>query len=274
MSPARDRVIRIDLSPPAFIHVPQAPRVERRTILARGSENEWHMAGVCGVDAEGRQAGLSNHTWSHVDAPYHLLSDGLTFDRLNPRQYLASRTRIVDLTGSTPERRETVRGVSYHTRIAPEDLPADVGGFDAVFFVTGFSALYESGYPMTPGADEHYPNLTPEAAGRLAREPGLRLVAIDAPSVDKPETNAAAHRTLLGRRPPVLLLETLTAERLRGALNPLPREVLLTIEPLRAFGPGQDGALSSVYAYAAAQGEDAFFREFVEAMRTARLVGD
>jgi len=272
MTQTRERLVRIDLSPPAFIHVPQAPRIERRRILARGSGNEWHMAGVCGVDAAGAQVGVSNHTWSHVDAPYHLFEDGLTFDRLEPALYLALRTRLVDLTRTGPERRETVEGISYHTRIAPADVPPDVGEYDAVFFVTGFSALFASGYPMRPGADEHYPNLTPEAAVRLADESSLRLVAIDAPSVDKPETAAAAHRALLGRRPPVLLLETLTAERLTGALDPLPREVLLTVEPLRAYGPGQDGALASVFAYAAAEGEEAFFGEFMQAMRTARIV--
>jgi kynurenine formamidase len=269
----RERLVRIDLSPPVFIHVPQAPRVERRTFLERGAANEWHMSAVCGVGAKGEQVGLSNHTWSHVDAPFHLLPDGATFDALDPRQYLALRTRVVDLTASADAgRRETVAGVGYHTRIAPDDLPADAAEFDAVFFVTGFSALYASGYPMSAGADAHYPNITAEAAVQLAAHRGLRLVAIDAPSVDKPETNAAAHRTLLGRRPPVLLLETLTAERLGRAGTPLPREVLLTIEPVRAFGPGQDGALASVFAYAAAEGEEAFFGEFVRAMRTARIV--
>jgi hypothetical protein len=34
----------------------------------------------------------------------------------------------------------------------------------------------------------------------------------------------------------------------------------------------QDGALSSVYAYLPAPGEEAFFREFSEALRTATLV--
>ena len=272
MTSGRERLVRIDLSPSAFIHVPQAPRVERRIILARGGGNEWHMGGVLGVDAAGREVGLSNHTWSHLDAPYHLLRDGLTFDALDPRRYLALRTRIVDLTRSGPERRETIAGVSYHTRVALDDVPRDLGEFDAVFFVTGFSALYAAGYPMTAGADEHYPNVTADAATRLASEPALRVAAIDAPSVDKPETNAAAHRILLGRRPPVLLLETLTAERLRRATDPLPQDVLLTVEPLRAFGPGQDGALSSVFAYAAVEGQEDFYREFVDAMRTARLV--
>jgi kynurenine formamidase len=271
MQRGRERLVKIDLSPPMFVHVPQAPRVERRTILTRGASNEWHMSSVCGVAADGTQVGLSHHTWSHVDAPFHLLPRGVTFDALDPAHYLALRTRVVDLTRSASERRETVAGVNYHTRIGIEDLPADLAGFDAVFFVTGFSALYASGYPMTEGADGHYPDVTADAARRLAGETQLRVVAIDAPSVDKPETDAAAHRILLGRRPPVLLLETLTAERLRRAPATLPRELLLTVEPLRAFGPGQDGALSSVFGYAAVPGEEAFYGEFVDAMRSARL---
>jgi kynurenine formamidase len=267
----RPRLIRIDLSPPEFIHVPQAPRIDRHEILARDATNEWQMWGVCGVDASGGRVGLSNHTWSHMDAPYHLLPQGATFDRLDPRSYLALRTHVVDLTHTAPERRETIDNRSYHSYISLEDLPADIEGFDAVLFITGFSRLYASGYPMTAGADAHYPNVTREAAERLAAQPSLRAVAIDGPSVDKAESHAIAHRVLLGRHPPVLLLETLYAERLLSALSPLPRELLLTVEPIRAFGRDPDGALCSVYAYAAAPEEDAFFRAFVNAMRTARL---
>ena len=272
MSDARPRLIRIDLSPPEFIHVPQAPRIERHAILSRAPGNEWHMSGVSGL-REGVRVGVSNHTWSHLDAPYHLLPDGPTLDRIDPRRYLAVRTRVVDLTSTTPERRETIEGIGYHTRIAREDLPSALDGFDAVLFVTGFSATYAAGYPMRPGADEHYPNITEEAAEQLAGITTLRIVAIDAPSVDKPSNKAIAHRLFLGRRPnPVLLLETLTTERLRAHVRPLPSELLLTIEPLRAFGAQSDGALSSVYAYAAVAGEEAFFRSFVDAIVTARLV--
>ena len=111
------------------------------------------------------------------------------------------------------------------------------------------------------------------AARRLASIPGLRVVGIDAPSVDKPETNAEAHRVLLGRRPaPVLLLETLTFERLRAHVRVLPARVLLTIEPLRAFGRQADGALSSVYAYAPTPGDVAEFDAFSRALRAATLV--
>jgi kynurenine formamidase len=268
------RLVRIDLSPTDYIHVPQAPRIERSPILRRGPGNEWQMWGVYGVSATGDRVGISNHTWSHLDAPFHLLPDGASFERLDPSSYLVLRTRVVDLTRSAPDRRETIDGVDYHTRIDLLDLPADLEGFDAVFFATGFSGLYARRYPMTEGADAHYPNVSQDAARRLAAVESLRVAAIDAPSVDKPETDAVAHRILLGRQPnPVLLLETLTIERLRRRYRAaLPREVVLTVEPLRALGSiRQDGALSSVYAWLPEPGHEQFFSEFAEAMRTALL---
>jgi kynurenine formamidase len=266
-------MLRIDLSPPDFIHVPQAPRIERRTLCERNAENEWHMWTAGSVTASGERLGLSNHTWSHLDAPFHLLAEGTPFEQLDPRGYLALDARLVDLTRTPPERRETVDGVNYHTRIDVDDLPRDLGDFEAVLFVTGFAALYAARYPMQPGADAHYPHITGEAARRLAALPGLRVAGIDGPSVDKPETNAEAHRVLLGRRPaPVLLLETLTFERLRARGSVLPTRVLLTIEPLRAFGRQADGALSSVFAYAPKPGEEAEFAAFSAAMRNATLV--
>lgn len=266
------QLIRIDLSPSDYVHVPQAPRVERRPIFSRGGDNEWEMSGVLGVAEDGGCAGISNHTWSHIDAPYHLLADGAGLDEIDPRHYLATMARVVDLTQSDSERRETINGVDYHSQIDLEDLPEDMSGCEALLFVTGFGALIDGGYPMSPGADGHYPNVTERAAVRIAASKSIRLLGIDSPSFDKPETKAIAHRTLLGRRPvPVLLLETLTCERMRRAMEPLPREVLLTVEPLRAYGPRPDGALTSVYAYASPGEEDSRFREFARLMIEARL---
>ena len=268
------KLFRIDLSPADYVHVPQAPKIERRSIFARSADNEWEMSGVVGVNDAGECLGVSNHTWSHVDAPHHLLADGASLDEIDPRHYLASRTRVVDLTQSDAARRETIDGVDFHSRIDVEDLPRDIEGYDALLFVTGFGALIDRGYPMTPGADEHFPNVTQGAAERLAATRSLRLLGIDSPSFDKPETNAIAHRILLGRPvEPILLLETLTCERLRKAFAAsLPREVLLTVEPLRAFGGARpDGALSSVYLYAARNADRPQFDAFVSSMREARL---
>jgi kynurenine formamidase len=266
-------ICRVDLSPAEYTHVPQAPRIERRVILARDEANPWQMRGVVGLDASGRALGVSNHTWSHVDAPFHRLARGATLDRIAPAHYLASRTRVVDLTNSTAAgRRETVRGVEYHSVIDEADLPAARDGYDALLFVTGFGPLIEQGYPMTAEADYHYPSLTAAAAARLAASHSLRLVAMDSPTVDKPAADGIAHVTLLGRSPsPILLVETLTCERLRRAARPLPVEGLLTVEPLRAFGPEPDGALASVYFYFAREGHDAAFEAFSRALRDATL---
>lgn len=267
------RLMRVDLSPSDYVYVPQAPKIERRSIYSRNETNEWEMSGVVGVNTTGEYLGLSNHAWSHLDAPFHLLGDGAGLDEIDPRHYLASRARVVDLTQSKTSRRETINGIGYHSRIAVDDLPGDLEGYDALLFVTGFGALIDRGYPMTGGADHHYPNVTREAAERIVGIKSIRLVGMDSPSFDKPETKAIAHRILLGRRPtPILLLETLTFERLRRALNPLPREVLLTVEPLRAYGPRADGALASVYAYAATNPDAPEFALFMAMMREANVV--
>jgi kynurenine formamidase len=264
-------ICRVDLSPAEYAHVPQAPRIERRVILARDDANPWQMRGVVGLDAGGRALGVSNHTWSHVDAPFHRLASGPTLDRIAPAHYLASRTRVVDLTASaSPARRETVRGIGYHSLIDEADLPGDLDGYEAVLFVTGFGPLIEQGYPMTEDADYHYPSLTAAAATRLAAVDSIRLVAMDSPTVDKPAADGIAHVTLLGRAPtPVLLVETLTCERLRRAATPLPVDGLLTVEPLRAFGPDPDGALASVYFYFARDGQQAAFEAFSTTLREA-----
>src|SRR5688572_4167286 len=164
------------------------------------------MWGVYGVNKAGDRVGLSNHTWSHLDAPFHLLPSGASFDRPDPRRYLALRTRVVDLAHTGPERRETMHGVDYHPRIDVADLPTDLESAEAMRIATGFSGLYGRRYPMLDGADAHYPNVTADAARCLADVPTLKVAAIDGPSFDKPDTDAIAHRILLGREPePVLL---------------------------------------------------------------------
>ena len=273
----RPGLLKFDLSPADYVYVPQAPRIERRPIFARDGQNEWEMWGVVGVGQSGEQLGISNHTWSHLDAPYHLIADGAGLDEIDPRDYLASLALVIDLTRSSVSRRESIAGIEYHSRIDVHDLPTDLKaaarGCDALLFITGFGALIERGFPMTAGADEHYPNLTREAAELVAGVPEIKLAAIDSPSFDKPETNAIAHRILLGRKPkPVLLLETLTCERLRRSVQPLPSRILLTAEPLRAYGKKPDGALASVFAYAPAPGQEGPFGEFADLMRSATIL--
>ncbi len=51
------KLIRVDLSPRDYVHVAQAPRIERRDIFARGGDNEWQMSGVVAqVERSGARA--------------------------------------------------------------------------------------------------------------------------------------------------------------------------------------------------------------------------
>ena len=266
------RVVRIDLSPTDYIHVPQAPRIERSPICSRGPGNEWQMWGVYGVTDAGDRVGLSNHTWSHLDAPFHLLPSGASFDQLDPRHYLALRTRVVDLAQTAPERRETIDGVDYHSRIDVADLPADLEGFDAVLFATGFSALYAGAIPMTDGADAHYPNVTADAARRLA---GVRT--LEGGGHRRPELRQAGdrrHRAPHSAWPAAGAGAVARDADDRAAASPLRRRAARrsaahgrAASRARQRAPGR-GALERLRVGAAARAEE-FFGEFVEAMRTA-----
>jgi len=267
---AQAKIIRFDLSPKYFIHVPQAPTIERRAIFSRDEANPWEMQGTIGI-LDGRPVGLSNHTWSHLDAPFHLFEDGESFDQIEPRKYLVSWAKVIDLTGTEDaSKRETIEAVNYHSIITPDELPSaeELAGYDALLILTGFSALIDRKYPMREGADEHYPNVSREAAELIASYQNINLVGIDSPSFDKPHTKAIAHRILLGRRPnPIYLLETLSTTRLA---QHAPKEVMLTVEPLRADRLRADGALCSVYAYSA-DDNNSLLRELTWLMKNAEI---
>jgi hypothetical protein len=115
-------MIRIDLSPPDFIHVPQAPRIGGAPSARAPGQRVAHVDGRQ-RHGRGRAAAACRITLVPLDAPFHLLPRGPTFEQLDPRHYLALDARLVDLTSSGNERRETVSGVNYHTRVDVADLP-------------------------------------------------------------------------------------------------------------------------------------------------------
>ena len=159
-------------------------------------DNEWHMWTAGSVTAEGERLGLSNHTWSHLDAPFHLLPDG--------RDVRAARSAAL------PGARRPARRPHRHRSRSPRDrrrrqLPHPNrrrGPAAGPRRSRGGAvrdrlrrALRGRNIRCSDGADAHYPHVTREAAAkRLAALPNLRVAGIDGPSFDKPETNAAAHR--------------------------------------------------------------------------------
>jgi len=110
---------------------------------------------------------MSAHVGTHVDAPSHVLPDGVPIGRL-PLDAFVGPARVVDLPG---------RG-----EVGPDSLPSKSLGTPRVLFRTGGKTF-----------------LSPLAAVRLA-EKGILLVGTDAMSVDpKGATDLPAHRVLLSR---------------------------------------------------------------------------
>jgi arylformamidase len=121
---------------------------------------------------------MSAHLGTHVDAPSHVLRDGVSVGAMSLRPFIGP-ARVVDLAGAG--------------EIGPDALPPRAIGVPRVLFRTNGTAF-----------------LSPLAAVRLA-EKGAILVGTDALSVDpKDAEDLPVHRTLLSRG--VALLEGLRLE--------------------------------------------------------------
>ena len=226
------------------------------------------------VTSDGERLGLSNHTWSHLDAPFHLLPQGLTFERLDP--------------AALPRARRARRRSHRHRTRAPRDrrrreLPhADRcrGSSSGSRRIRGGAVRDRVCRPLC----RQIPHAARRRRALPARDPRGRRAAGDAAS-----TPGGGHRRAEFRqagdqrhRAPAVAgsgrcrrsccSRRSTFECLRAHVQPLPPRVLLTVEPLRAFGHDADGALSSVYAYAPTPGEEAEFAAFSKALRSASLI--
>src|SRR5262245_15543909 len=96
MSSPSAALCRVDLSPVEYTHVPQAPRIERRVVLAPGSPDSLQVGGGGAVEHRcGVAPGGSNHTLAHRDAPVPPLAGGHPLDCISPAQQLASANRGV-----------------------------------------------------------------------------------------------------------------------------------------------------------------------------------
>jgi arylformamidase len=121
---------------------------------------------------------LGAHSGTHVDAPYHFLSDGATVERL-PLEVLVGPAVVAE--------------VSAASRVDVADLERiDLDGEQRLLLKTRMS-----GQLRRPEFQEDFVYLTPEAAAHLV-ERGLRLVGIDYLSVEQfGSPDFAAHHTLL-----------------------------------------------------------------------------
>lgn len=145
---------------------------------------EW--TATIGGDSPARVGAIAGttHVGTHVDAPLHVIEDGLSVDRL-PLGPFAGPAVVVDVADPTRPGAPIEPGEL--------DLPDDA---ERVILKTGRA---------TGGAiPDVFRAPSTETARRLA-ERGIRLVGTDAPSIDPPGSTAlGAHRAFLSRGIPVI----------------------------------------------------------------------
>ena len=170
---------------------------------------------------------FGTHTGTHIDFPFHSFQDGERTDAFGPETFYMKAVAL-DLT----EELEKCRFGILPPLITPELLEPFRPLFsevEGVIFKTGWSRRWgESDYFTS------FPSFLPETADWLAEQP-IRLLGLETPSLsalayyspqDGPlppspqrkgeadeilflHTDAEAHRILLGRVPPLFLLENL-----------------------------------------------------------------
>lgn len=116
------------------------------------------------------------HTGTHVDAPSHMLEKGQTLERLPLGPYVGL-AQVVDLT-------------SVETVIELQDLQS--------IQVEAPRLLIKTRNSFVSTYDPHFVYLSAEAAAWLIDQ-GLKLVGIDAMSVERDQPDHPAHEVLLGQ---------------------------------------------------------------------------
>ena len=162
---------------------------------------------------QGTRYAFGSHTGTHLDAPRHYFSDGETLDAL-PLDYFLLPAAAIELAPFLAPSKEGPALISDDLidRFAPV-----FERFPAVLLRTGWGARWEKSDFFSD-----FPSLTLAAAERLC-DFDLKLLGVETPSLSAPslaletgtnadldaQDDAACHRTLLGRTPPILLLESL-----------------------------------------------------------------
>ncbi len=183
---------------------------------------------------------IGSHLGTHLDAPYHFFTDG---EHLNDfsLDWFCGPAALIDLTGSLTEQSADHKKQSESLSRAGEITSEMLEPYEKIFETekkillrTGWSSHWEK-----EGYYTHFPSITPETAEWIADYP-IQLLGLESPSLSSfphpeddgiPEetelhSDAEAHRILLGRRPPILLLEGL------AALEDLPEKFFLSCLPL------------------------------------------
>ncbi len=153
----------------SWMHVyPGDPGIRVESALSIDRGDSCNVARYC----------FGSHTGTHIDAPYHFLSDGKRLSEI-PLNLLIGRTLVIEITSAKIDA-DTLKGVN-------------LGEHVRILFKTRNSYFWSSERFV-----EDYVYVTPAAADVLV-ESGIKLVGIDYLSIEKyGSTDFATHKTLLG----------------------------------------------------------------------------
>ncbi|MFI0472675.1 cyclase family protein [Halomonas sp. HMF6819] len=148
-------------------------------------EQEFFMSIEQGDDYNIEVISYAPHTGTHVDAPYHVIQDGMTVEGFDPA-VLIGRANVIDLP------------VSGDYLISLADIQTweanhgDIEQGEGVLFDTQQDALWPLGNAQY--IDQGYPTLSVEAARYLVTK-DIGYIGVESISPDGPEPDA--HRVLL-----------------------------------------------------------------------------
>ncbi|MGH2346333.1 MAG: cyclase family protein, partial [Chloroflexota bacterium] len=177
---------------------------------------------------------LANYSGTHVDAPAHVIADGLRLEEFRPEELWFRRPVVVDV--QAPD----------DGMLEPADLhphAATIDGADLLLLRFGYGAV-RTGDPARYGS--RCPGLSVAAADYLRETyPGLRALGMDVPSIAciaHLELTMPAHHALLGgagRR--FLIIEDMRLDADLSALHTVFLAPWLVV--------GMDSAPCAVYGY-------------------------
>jgi arylformamidase len=153
---------------------------------------------VCSIEADGyavHRLSLGTHTGTHLDAPAHFLAGAMTVDEV-PFEILCGPVRVLDVRQA---------GLAIDRGVLERQ---ELGEAHRILFRT------ESGLLLEGPFSKRHAHLTVEGAEFLREHTRVRLVGIDALSIEaEPCPGFPVHHVLLGAAPPIVVLE---AVDLRG----------------------------------------------------------
>ncbi|WP_292388203.1 cyclase family protein [Methanosarcina sp. UBA5] len=172
---------------------------------------------VCTLEEEGctvSKLSFGSHTGTHVDAPSHVLKNGLTVDKLELKNLMGAAL-ILDFSSLSGELTAGILEKAFRNMGAPENIQILLLKTEAFFRKQGktgefsFSGAESGSQDMEPGKEKPSSAYLDESGAAWIVEKGFKTIGIDGFSVDDidSETLPAHHILLSGNLNVVECLE-------------------------------------------------------------------